>query len=236
MSVPEGTCMEYLFFILKGMKRYVPGTDQRFLFPVRWMLIYLYLLYTVLHYPYRDLSSSFGNDILIRGQCRKQWWYSKCTWNLVMVTLFWGIMYTAIALFCLLTGESMHFSMSVDIINNLMDIGTEMPQISIGLMAYTLYMPFLTAVSLSLLEMYLSLFLRPVFSFGAVAVLLVLSSYYFSPLLVGSYAMTVRSAYIVEGGMLPLQGVLFNSFLIMVCVCGGAYFFERYDILNRPEM
>lgn len=53
---PSGTWMDYLFSVFAGIKEYTPSITEEFIFPIKWLLIHLFILYSTLYYPYRDLS------------------------------------------------------------------------------------------------------------------------------------------------------------------------------------
>ena len=112
MDIPQGTCMDYLFFMLRGMKKYEPKRDLQFIFPIRWALIYLYLLYATLYYPHRDLLHSVGNQMLTLGCSRSLWWISKCIWNVMFVVSYYIVIYATIFCFCKFTNESVKWNIS----------------------------------------------------------------------------------------------------------------------------
>lgn len=233
-NIPQATYMDYNFFILRGRKPYDPETELHFIFPVRWILIYLYLLYTTLYYPYKDLLNSIGNHLLVLGQSRRGWWISKCIWNILFVMCYYIAIYVTVFCFCQITNESMGTCITESLAIDFMDVKF----VSDGYMLaiYTILLPILTAIALSLLEMFLALFIKPFFGFCTVAVLLLASSYVFSPWLIGNYAMPMRSIYALESGVIFQNGIFINLAVIVCCILGGAKVFQNYDVISMTEM
>ena len=110
----KGTYMDYLLYLLGGMEKYCPQKGGVFLFPVKWLFLHLYLVYTTLHYPFKDLHCSLGELLIVNGQSRKAWWRAKCLWNMTYILLLFGIIFGTVLLFCLLTGESISSVLSAD--------------------------------------------------------------------------------------------------------------------------
>lgn len=233
-NIPRGTFMDYIFFILRGRKPYDREMELHFIFPVRWILIYLYLLYATLYYPYKDLLNSIGNHLLVLGQSRRGWWISKCIWNVLFVICYFIAIYVAVFGFCLIMNESMGGCITESLVTDLMDVKF----VSDGnmLVIYTVALPILTAIALSLLEMFLALFIKPFFGFCTAAVLLLASSYVFSPWLIGNYAMPMRSIYVLESGAALQNGIFINLAVIACCILGGARVFRNYDVISMTEM
>lgn len=233
-AAPQGTCMDYLFFMLRGMKAYEPERDLQFIFPVRWILIYFYLFYATLHYPYRDLLNSVGNQLLTLGRSRRSWWISKCVWNIMFVLCYFLTIYATVFGFCKVAGESTEWKITEALVISFMDITF----VSDGSMlaVCTVLLPVLVAMALSLLEMFLALFIRPFFGFCAVALLMLASAYCLSPWLIGNYVMPMRSVYAMESGVSFSCGLMMSLLVIVCCIWGGAKVFHRYDVINMTEM
>lgn len=233
-DVPQATYMDYLFFILRGRRPYDPETELRFIFPARWILIYLYLLYATLYYPYKDLLNSIGNHLLVLGRSRRWWWISKCIWNILFVMCYFAAIYAATFSFCIIMNEGITGSITESLAVNLME--AEFVSDGSMLAIYTVFVPVLTAIALSLLEMFLALFIKPFFGFCTAAVLLLVSSYFFSPWLIGNYAMPMRSVYALESGVTFQNGIFLNLAVIVCCILGGAKVFKNYDVISMTEM
>jgi hypothetical protein len=80
--------------------------------------------------------------------------------------------------------------------------------------------------------MTLVLFIKPLYSFGVMAVTLLASAYLLTPFLPGNYAMPIRSEHVVENGVQAGGGVMMVLILIAASFIAGCIYFRRYDILN----
>ena len=96
-----------------------------------------------------------------------------------------------------------------------------------------LVLPPLVMIAVNLMQMTLSLFVRPIYSYIITGVLLLASTYYQSPFLIGNYAMPIRSSRMVENGVNPIYGVLFSVGIAIISYLVGLLYFKRYDILRK---
>lgn len=231
-----GTCLDYLFFLLGGSREYRPEVDLKFIFPVKWLLLHLYLLYGTLYYPYRDLLSSMGGSLVVKSKSRRAWWASKCLWNVLYMAVAYAVIFAVTALFCLVAGETFSLQITPQLLHDFMDTGSIFETFPLALSVYTILLPMVISMGMSLLQMTMSLFIKPVFSFGISAMLMLASSYAVSSWLMGNYAMPVRSIYVVEQGFSLGYGIFAGVLLMVFSVVMGGICFHRYDILNASEL
>lgn len=233
------TCGDFLFFITGGMDRYIRAPGNAFLFPSLWMLFMLIPFYIILYYPLSDLTG-YGKNVLIQSGSRVQWWLSKCIWCIVSITLYFILLWFILVAFCAITGFSLSLSISKELLSLL--ISEPSPIVTAGkekmvfngvLIVQILVMPILVSAALGILQMTLSLFIKPFFSFSIVAGILVASSYYLSPWMIGNYAMAQRNRILTDDGVSTNFGILFCLILLLASVGLGAMVFKRYDILNK---
>ena len=224
---------DVLLFIYGGMKEYDPDAERRFSFPALWMLLYLLLAYIVLYYPHRDLEEN-GQNILIRTGGRELWWLSKCVWSALTVVLYFIDGWAVAVLGCILTGVplTMKLSPNINVLFEMSGFGLRHPD---ALAAETMIMPLLVMISVSLMQMALSLYVRPVFSFIITIAVLLAGTYFMNPLFISNYAMPVRSSGMITGGVSSLRGYLICIVLTLASITGGMIRFLRYDILSREN-
>ncbi len=202
--------------------------------PARWAAVFLLLCFLTLQYPYQDMQG-MGQQILIRTKSRAVWWLSKCSWNLLSAAVYHSMIFFTAGLFCAvcrgpdLTGE-IHKALLYAVFQ--VD-KKEMAQNTGAWPFAMLFVPVLVSFGLSLLQMVLSLYLKPVCSFLGTALLLISSAYCFSPYLIGNYAMTMRYGQVVTDGVSETVGAVLSLILVFGCTAAGALRFRRYDMLNR---
>lgn len=231
-SIPSGTFMDYLFYMFAGIKEYTPSMTDEFLIPVKWLIIFLFILYSTLYYPYRDLSS-LGLNILVRTQGRIAWWVSKCIWNICYVLVTYILIYLTVIVFCLVMQEPISLNITPMFINDLLGAESPYDTYSDRLVYMILLFPMFISIGLNLLQMTLVLFIKPLYSFGVIAVTLLSSAYLLSPYLPGNYAMPIRSHYVVENGVSFSGGLIMFLIIASVSFIVGSFYFRRYDILEE---
>jgi hypothetical protein len=94
-------------------------------------------------------------------------------------------------------------------------------------------LPPLISIGINLVQMTLSLFIKPVFSFLAVLTLLVSSAYLLAPYMIGNYAMPMRHNWVVQNGLSCQTGLIIIAGLVILPVVIGFVRFRLYDILNK---
>ena len=227
------TWMDYLAFLFQGMEVYIPGPENPFVFPVMWVLIFLFSAYATLSYPFDDLTH-YGQQILIRSGGRGGWWLSKCLWNLCSSLLYFGIFYGVTLLFCLYREVPISLQTTPDLVKEL--IQAEQP-VAMGVkegICLLIVMPVLVSAALNLLQMMLGLFLKPLFSFGIVSSILILSAYYKEEWSLGNHTMLLRSRIVLgEEGVSPEIGVVLSVSILLLSALLGKLYFKKYDILSR---
>lgn len=221
---------DFLMYIFSGMKEYIPSPMTQFRYPEIWILVMLLTAYQILYYPYRDLSG-MGKQVLINSKSRIGWWFSKCVWILCSVFVFFGIFWMVSLLFCLVTGGKCSLEISIRMYQYLGI--TIMPDMPSELNIQIFLLPLLVMSSLGLMQMTLSFFIKPFYSFAVTITIFVVSCYYMNPWVIGNYAMVQRSSLLVRGGMEAVHGICLALLLSAVSVGIGLLFFRRYDILER---
>ncbi|WP_017473060.1 hypothetical protein [Amphibacillus jilinensis] len=230
-STPEGTFIDYLFYIFGGIKEYIPSRTDGFIFPVKWLLLHLFILYSTLYYPYRDLSS-LGLNILVRTKGRMAWWLSKSLWNICYVLACYLVIFLTVFGFCLIMQEPISLNITPMFVNDLLEADSPFDIFSTQLVYIILFFPLFISLALNLLQMTFVLFIKPLYSFGVMAVILLASAYLLTPILPGNYAMPIRSEHVVENGVQVTDGVMMVLLLIAASFIAGCDYFRRYDILN----
>ncbi|MFD2655604.1 hypothetical protein [Gracilibacillus thailandensis] len=230
-TIPPGTWVDYLFYVLAGIKEYIPSDTESFLFPIKWMLLHLFILYSTLHYPSRDLSS-LGLNMLMRTKGRMAWWISKTLWNICYVLANYAIIFLTIFVFCFIMQEPISFDITPMFVNDLLEAKSPYDKFPSELVVYIVFIPMLMSIGFNLLQMTIVLFIKPLHSFGMLAILLLSSAYLVTPYLPGNYAMPIRSDYVVEQGFTFNEAVIAWIILTAVSFTLGCFYFRRYDILH----
>ncbi len=224
---------DYLLHTFRGIPVYHlvrQNADNAFILPALWLILNLYPTFLVGGYPLNDLHG-YGQQILTRSGTRTRWWLSKICWNVSSVFVFYLVGYAVLLLYACVTG-SPAFEATASVADHYFLSGTGTVPTAQWL-PYALVLPFLTTAAVCLLQLCLSLFIRPILSYIAVVCLMVASSYFCTPLLIGNCSMLARGAFATAEGI-PLMVSLFTLIgVIVLSILIGGIRFHRYDILNK---
>ncbi|MDE6797109.1 MAG: hypothetical protein K2J36_03750, partial [Ruminococcus sp.] len=97
---------------------------------------------------------------------------------------------------------------------------------------YIFFVPVLTSVVFSLLEMTVSLFIKTVYSFLLMSCLVISSAYLMTDYIIGNYGMIIRSNHILTDGINTERGIIILSVLVITAFIVGLIKFSKYDIIN----
>jgi hypothetical protein len=95
--------------------------------------------------------------------------------------------------------------------------------------------PILISVALNLLQMTISLFIKPIFSFLLMSVILISSSYLMSNSMLGNYGMIFRSNIVLKNGLNFEPGIYISLIIIVLSIIIGMFKFKKYDIINTVD-
>ena len=224
---------DFIMYIYGGMDQYTPDSGDPFVFPARWGVVFLSIAFLTLNYPYKDIQA-YGQQILIRTKGRIVWWLSKCGWNVLSVLIFHGLIFLTAALFCVITKADLVGAINKDLMYAVFQVERShmVPDTTIWTFVMLL-LPVAVSLGINLLQMTLSLFLRPMFGFFITAFLLISSAYFTSPYFVGNYAMPIRYDVVIAEGVCVNDGVIISAAVAIAAVIVGNIKFCHYDILNR---
>ena len=215
-----------LFYLFRGMPEAVPG-DPEMEINFFWVLIFILLAYIVSYYPFKDLSG-YGQQMLLRSQKRGYWWLSKCIWNVFSVISFYLIAFLIAALFAILLGGDLSLLPHNDIQLYLNHFS--FPELTPAMvLLLTLCLPLSVSITLSLIQMTVSLILNPIFGMITSAAILATSIFFNSQWILGNYLMVIRSQ------ALSLQGLLLCPILCAVSILIGYFYFQKRDILSQYD-
>ena len=227
------TTADYLLAVIGGCGRpeTLPGGDSNFTLPVLWGVFVLWVLFTSLYYPFVDLNG-IGKQMMPLSGSRGIWWASKCVWAAVNTV----VVYLIICLACFLSGlcfgavpsgsANWYLSRELNMQTNLLTTDSTWD------MGPAFLLTALTLMALSLLQLTLSLMLKPLFSYLLVAGYLFAGAYVQSPAFFGNYAMAARSSLLISTGLEPGLAVLLALWIAALSVIVGYVTIQRKDILG----
>lgn len=223
---------DYWFYLYGGMCEYIPFPENPFQFPVVWILVLLILPFILLNYPFQDLYG-VGQQVLVRSGRRSLWWLSKCCWNFCGTVLYHLTIQAIGLVLSLASGMEISNRIHMDFINLVFNIRNQEVWNPSSLPISVLMLPVLISAAINMLQMTVSLFIRPIFSFFAAAVLLLSSAYLLSPFVIGNYAMAFRYDWMLKAGVSIGTGKRIAAVLLFQAALLGLVRFRLYDILEK---
>jgi hypothetical protein len=230
VPVPETPSIpDALIFIFKGIEVYVPSDSEPFKVPIFWMILQILLALLVATYPTNDLYN-FATNTLLRAKSRSMWWLAKCAWTTLTVCTFYILCLLVVLVSSLLTGTA---SLMPNYLINLLINGTDTSLISYGSLVLALLVPLFVSIALSLVQVLLSFIIKPILSFIIIMAYLLVSTYFFSPLLVGDYSMFLRNALVNPSGLSSSLMIAISTAIAVVAILVGAIRLNRMSILGK---
>lgn len=232
----NGSVADYLLYCFSGSIPLGNVSIFEFRLPILWLLVIASCLFLNLDYCLNDLTLS-GQQIILRSGTRMGWYFSKCVWNILSCVLYFTFAALTVLLFTLATGgETSLESTPVAMIILFEDVVSQPVALtSTQTLLIAVLLPCLTIAALSMLEMLLSLLVRPVISFLSCMCLLILALYWESPFALGNGAMTMRSRLLSTDGLAAGSVIAVCVIVLIICAIVGAIRFRHTDILGMEE-
>lgn len=214
-----------------GKVEQLPEGGTTFVMPVMWMVFVLWMQFVSLYYPFVDLNGIGKHLLCLSGQ-KSIWWLSKCLWAVcnALANYLVAFLATVVAGICLGAKPSMEANVYLyqELEMNREFLTSETTWNTVPLF----FLLALVLVALTLLQLVLSVAIKPLFSYLLMAGFLFAGSYIQSPALFGNFAMPARSSLLVTTGLSPVSGGLLCLWVIAGSVMLGWVLFDRKDILE----
>ena len=208
---------------------YRPGV--MFVPPLGWTLLSMLVLYASLSYPYRDLMG-FGQQVLVRENSRVMWLLSKCIWVLLTCLLSCAAIALTAVLWTFVRGQEFNTLLHSDALYLAAMLMGPFKADTLDGSGFLLCIVVVLS-SLSLLQLFLSIFLRPSISFLSMLLLLIASAYAQTWYLPGNYLMFVRWGGFIDGGVDMWIGMVLCLGVALVFGASGFGCFCKMDLVDR---
>lgn len=205
--------------------------SQNFQFPTIWFAIHLLMAYYTLGYAAEDLSRE-GIQILIRTKSRTIWWISKCLWNISVIVSYYVLGYGTLVFWSAVTQKSLEFSIHPEWIQIFFGQAPQQISQSPGqLFEILCLLPVFVSISLSLFQMAMTLWIKPIYAYVLTACQFVLGIYYAHSCILTNYAMPIRNEIMGIYDLNLLNGIGICVITCVVSFFGGIFFMRRKDML-----
>jgi len=226
--------LSYGDVILQQLGAHLPALDasvvESFAVPTQWLLMHILICYFSLNYLSEDLLHG-GIQVISRAKSKKLWWASKCLWNISTVCSCYFVGYGILYALCILTGKDGSFTLNPFVFKIVFsEILPNQTKTSCDLFLYLCLLPTIVGITVNLLQMTLTLYVKPVFAFVASCVYFISGLYYANPLMLSNYAMPVRSRAIGIYSFDFLTGVFLCVTFSFIAILVGSHRIRLKDI------
>ncbi len=205
-------------------------------YPVKWLVIQLLILFFTAEFAREDISGG-GLQILTRVHKQGQWWLSKCIWNLITVCQAYVILFLTWMICSLLTGLGFRGTINDLCFQGVFNTSPAVGEISAGqAVLIFIILPIFTTGAISLVQMTLTLFVRPVMAYLISAIYSILGIFAASPAFLINYAMSTRSRACGLYRFSPGTGLCLCVILMACAFVIGNMRLMTMDIINLPHM
>lgn len=222
---------EYILLLFMGAAPF-DISSRYFPFPITWIMACSVLLLVNVNYT-DNIFSVFGSQFTVRSRSRKRLWGIKFLSLVLGCIIQLLVFYLAAAVFAAILGAELTLHVSADFADIFFydNDPAALASMSGGGRARIMLLPALTLLTCNVVQSVLRLFVKPAVSFIAVMCLLLVSLYFFSPLLIGSFAMFSRIAPLLADGLTVRQALISNGAVMAICYAVGAVRMSRTDFI-----
>ncbi len=222
---------DYILFMFRGMSVFSGNAVELQDKLPQWLLINIYLSIIIGYFPLRDLNES-GMQVLIRTKSREQWWLSKCLWVIFNVLIYYGIAIIVIIAFSIFKGglqlvpsQELNFILS----------GLEVSNFSsVQIIVVGLLLPIIASITLSLIQLVISLYTNSIIGNMVIITMLVLTPFYCNSIFIGNYLMILRSSICLGSeGVRGSTGIVICILLSVGGILLGNHKIKRIDIFHK---
>ncbi|MCM1227216.1 MAG: hypothetical protein NC320_07300 [Clostridium sp.] len=213
--------------------------DVNITIPYLWLAIFVLAVFIGFDYVHNDLTQ-FGIQILSRIGRRREWWFAKCICNIASSIWFYILFMLTAIIFGIINGYHISFSSDTDILNIIADRSVMYTFIGINEINFIQSMflalsPLLVICTLNMIQMLLSLFTKPMYSYLIIIGILAMGVLTDFPVSVSRLSMITFSNQFFKNGYNIQAGTIICFSVIAVLILIGSIYFKHYDILPDKE-
>ena len=228
---------DIILFIFHGMKVYIPSPGIKFEIPITWLACQIFVAYLTGNYINQDMTT-YGQQYIVRSTHKSYWLVGKMLYCVISVFSFYCIGYITVFVYSLITGDP-SVALNFDICAYVSETNIELLSRS-DLIIGIIVLPILTSIVLSIGQMTLSLWIKPIYSIISIVVYVCASAYYFSYLLIGNYSMILRSkkiiaanSFITSDGIDPIVAIIVNCVLLVIMYLICLLKLKKHDYIEK---
>lgn len=206
---------------------------EAFTFPIKWLFLHALILYFTLEYMCNDLTRC-GMQVMTRAGNKSRWWLSKCLWNITAVASYYVVFMGVLYVLSAFTGKSM--SMKLNEMVFAAHFAESLPAwvaSDADMFIALCVMPCAVGMALNLLQMTISLFVKPMVAFLILCAYLMAGVFYTHPIFLSNYALTVRSQAVGFYALTSSGGLILCATVALVAVAAGCIRIQTMDLIGQ---
>lgn len=228
------TITNLLFYLFDGKETIEYDLNNAFIFPIVWLIIYIFGAYVTLEYPF-DNMAGHGLSVIVRVRNRSFWWLSKCIYTICSTLLYFGMWYMGTVIVALISDVKLSYAYSAEVNADYISMEIIRQLSHTDVIMTTLVLPILTGIAFNMLMLCMELFLDRLYCFWMIVFYIFAATYFKTPFLIGNFAMMKRSRFCIENGYSLMLETVIESVVIFACIVIGLIRMEKYDILNKEN-
>lgn len=221
--------LSYWIAILGGMQEYVKTETSIFKLPVSWFLFYAYLFFLVGFYPVSDLYSG-GAKTLLFAESRNKWVISKFLWIVTTIIIYYVIFLVCLFVNAVLIGNK---DAGLSYVADFYGISSDINMRQILVVFFVV--PIFVTIAMSFIQFVISITFNALSGYIITITILVVSTYWMKPFLIGNYLMLIRNKLITSGGMKEANGYILGIVISIIMLVTGCLIFMKKDIYKTSE-
>lgn len=209
------------------------GGIESFSFPIKWFFLHALILFFTLDHASGDLGRC-GMQVISRCGSKGRWWLSKCLWNLTATAFYYAVFFAVTALLSAISGKDMSMTLNAQVFAA--NFAESLPAwcASDGALLTALcILPCVVGLALNMLQMTLTLYMRPMAAYLAVCAYLMAGVFYAHPALLSNFALTVRSRAVGVYALSNAEGIMLCLGLIFAAVGVGLWRIRNMDLIEQ---
>lgn len=228
------TIADGAIYMLRGMYEYHPELGDPFEIPVSWLIIQVFISFTVDKYM-NDGFEGIGQQLLLRSKKKRNWFLGKLLYCLSTIIIFYLIIGLILGVGALLGYTSFSFLPSSDVCLYMSDINEESTMLlnAQNVLIYVIVLPMVTSFVISVGQVLLSIIFKPLISFVIVIIYQVCSAYFSLSFFIGTYSMVLRSRYCSYGGYTIGTALRAEIILFSCLILASVFKLKKQDFLVR---
>lgn len=224
---------EYMLLLFTGAPPAdITSGSRVFQFPIMWIMECAVFLFVNVNYT-DNIYSAFGCQLAVRSKSRKTLWRIKFISLVLSCIIQLAVFYLVVVIAAAFNGAELTLNISVNFADMFFydnDRETLAALAGRNLSAMMLA-PAFSLLTCNVVQAVLRLYMKAAISFFASMCILLASLYFFTPLLIGNFAMFSRIAPLLSNGLTLQQALISNGTIIVVSYAVGSARMSKMDFI-----